>query len=183
RPANWRNWSGFRSRTRWTWKYRRSPAPCWPAFASASPPTPAWTRQRPSPTTTCATTACATTPTDAAMQPRAIPTEQEGMRWLALAASISAISVVGIAIGLGTPLLSVILETRGHSATMIGANAAVGGVAAIVAAPFAIPLASRLGVVGAMLLMFVVGALSFVGLYVFEVFWVWFPLRATLHIA
>jgi MFS family permease len=105
------------------------------------------------------------------------------MRWLALAASISAISVVGIAIGLGTPLLSIILESRGHSATMIGANAAVGGVAAIFAAPFAIPLASRLGVVGAMLLMFVVGSASFVGFYVFEPFWAWFPLRAALHIA
>jgi MFS family permease len=117
------------------------------------------------------------------MQPAAVPPKEDGIRWLALAASISAISVVGIAIGLGTPLLSVILENRGHSATMIGANAAVGGVAAIVAAPFAIPLASRLGVVGAMLLMFVVGALSFVGFYVFEDFWIWFPLRATLHIA
>lgn len=105
------------------------------------------------------------------------------MRWLALAASISAISVVGIAIGLGTPLLSIILESRGHSATMIGANAAMGGIASIVAAPLAIPLASRLGVVGAMLAMFAVGALSFVGFYVFEPFWVWFPLRGTLHVA
>ncbi len=117
------------------------------------------------------------------MQPDAATAPQDGMRRMALAASISAISVVGIAIGLGTPLLSIILENRGHSATMIGANAAVGGVAAIVAAPFAIPLAARLGVVGAMLLMFVVGSASFVGFYVFEAFWMWFPLRAALHIA
>lgn len=102
--------------------------------------------------------------------------------WRSIAAAIASISVVGIAIGLGTPLLSVILESRGYSATMIGLNTAVAGIASILAAPLATPLAARLGVAWAMLAMILVGALAFVGFY-FAPFWLWFPLRALLHVA
>jgi len=105
------------------------------------------------------------------------------LRWLSLVAAISSISVVGIAIGLGTPLLSVILEGRGHSATMIGLNTAVAGIASIAAAPLAIPLAVRFGVVTTMLAMILAGALAFVGFHVAPSFWMWFPLRAILHVA
>ena len=98
------------------------------------------------------------------------------MRWLSIAAAIASISVVGIAIGLGVPLLSVILETRGHSASMIGLNTAVAGLASIAAAPLATPLALRFGVVSTMLLMIVSGALAFVGFYFAPSFWMWFPL-------
>ncbi|WP_170990164.1 MFS transporter [Aquamicrobium sp. LC103] len=105
------------------------------------------------------------------------------MRWLSIAAAIASISVVGIAIGLGVPLLSVILETRGYSATTIGANTAVAGIASIVAAPFAIPLAARFGVVWTMLAMIVAGGIAFVGFYAAPAFWMWFPLRAILHFA
>ena len=102
--------------------------------------------------------------------------------WRSIAAAIASISVVGIALGLGTPLLSVILESRGYSATMIGLNTAVAGIASILAAPLATPLAARLGVAWAMLAMILVGALAFVGFY-FAPFWLWFPLRAILHVA
>ncbi|MGO4843022.1 hypothetical protein AB4144_63200, partial [Rhizobiaceae sp. 2RAB30] len=67
---------------------------------------------------------------------------------MAITAAIASISVVGIAIGLGIPLLSVILESRGHSASMIGLNTAIAGIASIAAAPLAIPMAVRFGVVG-----------------------------------
>ncbi len=106
-----------------------------------------------------------------------------GIRWLSVGAAIASISVVGVAIGLGVPLLSVILESRGHSATMIGANTAIAGIASILAAPFATPLAARFGVVWTMLMMIVLGGVSFVGFYVAPSFWMWFPLRATLHFA
>ena len=82
-------------------------------------------------------------------------TGPEHTPWLSIAAAIASISVVGIAIGLGMPLLSVILETRGHSATMIGLNTAVAGLASIAAAPLATPLAMRFGVVWTMLAMIV----------------------------
>jgi len=105
------------------------------------------------------------------------------MPWLSVAAAIAAISVVGIAIGLGVPLLSVILEQRGHSATMIGLNTAIAGIASIAAAPLAIPLASRLGVAATMLVMIACGGAAFAGFYFIENFWLWIPLRAALHIS
>lgn len=111
------------------------------------------------------------------------PQQEECVHWLSLVAAISAISVVGIAIGLGMPLLSVVLESRGHSATMIGLNTAVAGVASIAGAPLATPLASRLGVAWTMLMMIAAGALAFVGFHFATAFWMWFPLRVVLHIS
>lgn len=105
------------------------------------------------------------------------------IRWLAVSAAIASISAVGIAIGLGMPLLSVILENRGYSATVIGANTAVAGLASIAAAPVTTPLATRFGVVPTMLVMIVAGAFAFIGFYFAPAFWMWFPLRAILHTA
>lgn len=107
----------------------------------------------------------------------------EHVQWRAISAAIASISVVGIAIGLGIPLLSVILESRGHSSSMIGLNTAVAGIASIAAAPLATPIAMRLGVVWTMLIMILVGAVAFVGFYFAQAFWMWFPLRAVLHFA
>ncbi|MDP3895494.1 MAG: MFS transporter [Mesorhizobium sp.] len=105
------------------------------------------------------------------------------IRLRSLAAAIASITVVGVAIGLGMPLLSIILESRGHSATMIGLNTAAAGLASIAAAPLATPLAARFGVVPTLLAMMIIGALSFVGFYFADEFWMWFPLRAVLHVA
>lgn len=105
------------------------------------------------------------------------------VHWLSISAAVSSIGVVGIAIGLGLPLLSIILETRGHSASMIGLNTAVAGIASIAAAPLATPLAMRFGVVWTMLVSIFVGTVAFVGFYFAPQFWMWFPLRAILHIA
>ena len=109
--------------------------------------------------------------------------DEERVQWLPMTAAISSISVVGIAIGLGMPLLSVILESRGHSASMIGLNTAVAGIASIAGAPLATPLATRLGVAWAMLLMIAMGALAFVGFHFAPAFWMWFPLRVALHMS
>ena len=115
-------------------------------------------------------------PDDAAAPPQEV-------RWLSIIAAIASISVVGMAIGLGVPLLSVILETRGFSATAIGANTAIAGIASIAAAPFVTPLAARFGVVRLMLAMIFTGGLAFMGFYLAPAFWMWFPLRAVLHFA
>lgn len=111
------------------------------------------------------------------------PATEIPMRWLSISAAIASISVVGIAIGLGMPLLSIILETRGYSASMIGLNTAIAGIASIAAAPLATPLAVRFGVVWTMLGMIMIGALAFVGFYFAPAFWLWFPLRVMLHLA
>lgn len=107
----------------------------------------------------------------------------ERMEWLSIIAAIASISVVGIAIGLGVPLLSIVLEARGVSATMIGLNTAFAGLASIAAAPIAIPLAARFGVVPTMLVMIAAGAAAFLGFHFADRFWMWFPLRVVLHIA
>src|SRR5690606_36994786 len=79
--------------------------------------------------------------------------------WRSLAAAIATISAVGVAIGLGIPLLSVLLEGRGYSASLIGANTAAAGLASIIAAPLASPIAARLGVARAIVLMLLVGSI------------------------
>lgn len=105
----------------------------------------------------------------------------ERVDWVAAGAAIASISAVGIALGLGLPLLSVILERRGISATMIGANTAVAGIASLIAAPLITPIARFVGVRNAMLMAIVGGASSAVGFYIFTEFWVWFPLRLVFH--
>jgi MFS family permease len=106
----------------------------------------------------------------------------EGVRWLSLAAAIASISAVGVAIGLGVPLLSIILEQRGHSATAIGFNTAVAGLASIAVAPLAIPIAARLGVAFTMLIAIALGASCFAGFYFTQDYWTWIILRALMHI-
>ena len=105
------------------------------------------------------------------------------MHWRSLAAAIATISAVGAAIGLGIPLLSVLLEARGHSASLIGANTAVAGLASIAAAPLAAPIAAKLGVVRAIFLMLVIGGIAFLGFHFFQPLWAWFALRIVLHFA
>ena len=106
---------------------------------------------------------------------------REEIHWPSLIAAVSAITAVGIAIGLGLPLLSVILEKRGVSSTMIGLNSAMAGVAAMAAAPLTTWIAQRLTVVTTMLLSIVAAAVSALGFYYAEALWMWFPLRIVFH--
>ena len=105
----------------------------------------------------------------------------EEIHWPSLIAAISSISAVGIAIGLGLPLLSIILEKRGISSTMIGLNSAMAGVAAMVAAPITTRLAHDFGVARTMLWAVVISAISALAFYYAEAFWMWFPLRFAFH--
>ncbi|GEO86408.1 MULTISPECIES: MFS transporter [Alphaproteobacteria] len=106
---------------------------------------------------------------------------REDIHWPSLVAAISAITAVGIAIGLGLPLLSIILEKRGMSSTLIGLNSAMAGIAAMVAAPLTTKIAHRFGVARTMLWAIVLSAASGLGFYYAEQFWMWFPLRLVFH--
>ncbi len=110
-----------------------------------------------------------------------IPRPVEKIHWPSLVAAISSISAVGIAIGLGLPLLSIILEKRGISSTLIGLNSAMAGIAAMVAAPITTTLAHRFGVATTMIWAVVISALSAIGFYFAHDFWLWFPLRVLFH--
>ncbi|CDN47421.1 MFS transporter [Neorhizobium galegae] len=105
----------------------------------------------------------------------------EKIHWPSLIAAISAISAVGIAIGLGLPLLSIILEKRGISSTLIGLNAAMAGVASMVAAPITTKIAHTCGVARTMMFAVLIAAISAIGFYYADAFWMWFPLRFTFH--
>ncbi|PWW04279.1 putative MFS family arabinose efflux permease [Hoeflea marina] len=109
------------------------------------------------------------------------PAVRETIHWPALLAAISAITAVGIAIGLGLPLLSVILEKRGVSSTMIGLNSAMAGIAAMAAAPLTTWVAQRLTVVNTMIYAILAAAISALGFYYAEALWMWFPLRIVFH--
>lgn len=103
--------------------------------------------------------------------------------WLAIIAATSTIGAVGIALGLGTQLISLLMAARGFSASIIGYSGTIGGVATILAAASTSQIASKFGVVKPILIMLVIGALSFLGFYCFQSIYTWFILRFTLHFA
>ncbi|HBF32365.1 MFS transporter [Rhizobium sp.] len=106
---------------------------------------------------------------------------REEIHWPSLIAAISSISAVGIAIGLGLPLLSTILEKRGIAPTMIGLNSAMAGIAAMVAAPITNKLAHKWGVAQTMIVAVFLAAASALAFYYATDFWMWFPLRLVFH--
>ena len=103
------------------------------------------------------------------------------IHWPSLIAALASITAVGIAIGLGLPLLSVIMEKRGIAPTLNGLNAAMAGLASMAAAPFTMKFAHRHGVAPTMLLAIVFAAASSLGFYYLTNFWLWFPLRIVFH--
>src|SRR5690606_8538523 len=104
-------------------------------------------------------------------------------QWRSLGAAIATISAVGAAIGLGIPLLSVLLESRGYSASTIGANTAVAGLASLFGAALSARIGSYLGVARSMMLMLFISGLSFLGFYLFPNIIACFALRVSLHFA
>lgn len=107
--------------------------------------------------------------------------EREDIHWPSLIAAITAITAVGIAIGLGLPLLSLILENRGIPSSLNGLNTATAGIAAMIAAPITTKLAHRYGVATTMIWAVSLAAVSSLGFYYIENFWAWFPLRIIFH--
>ncbi|MBB1247514.1 MFS transporter [Rhizobium sp. G21] len=107
--------------------------------------------------------------------------ESEAIHWPSLIAAIASISAVGIAIGLGLPLLSLLLEQRGIPSSLNGLNTATAGIAAMIAAPITTKLAHDYGVATTMIWAVFVAAISSLGFYYIENFWAWFPLRIVFH--
>lgn len=101
--------------------------------------------------------------------------------WIGAGAAIASISAVGTALGLGLPLLSIVLQQRGVSPTMIGANTAVAGVASLAAAPLVTPIARRIGVCVLMTTCIVAAAASSLAFYWFTSLAAWFVLRLVFH--
>ncbi|MCO6186021.1 MFS transporter [Rhizobium sp. L1K21] len=105
----------------------------------------------------------------------------ENIRWRSFIAASTSATAVGLAIGLGLPLLSIILEKRGIPSSLIGLNTAIAGLASMAAAPLTSKLAHRFSVPAVMLWSVLIAAISAVGFYYAKSFWAWFPLRFTFH--
>tara|TARA_R110000751_G_scaffold146094_7_gene249909 strand:- start:144544 stop:145734 length:1191 start_codon:yes stop_codon:yes gene_type:complete len=107
--------------------------------------------------------------------------EDDTIKWLPLSAAIAAITAVGIALGLGLPLLSIVLSNNGASATMVGLNSAMAGVASLAIAPFCTRIAQRYGVGDVMLVATMIAAVSMLAFHATSQYWAWFLLRITFH--
>ncbi|MCJ2092579.1 MFS transporter [Methylobacterium sp. J-072] len=95
----------------------------------------------------------------------------------AITAAIACVTVVGIGLSLSIPLLSIEMERRGASSTVIGLNTAIAGVASICTVPFVPRLASRIGVARLLCLALIVGAVSLAAFPMVPGIALWFPLR------
>lgn len=104
-------------------------------------------------------------------------------RRLSLAAVYACIFANGIGMGLSLPLLSLIMERNGVSATMNGANAMFGAVAMLAATPFIPALAARIGTVRFLIACYVVAAASLLGFRATNDLALWFVLRFALNSA
>ena len=101
----------------------------------------------------------------------------QGSNTRGVIAAIASISIVGTGIGLSFPLLSLLMEQRGIAASIIGANTAVAGIAAMMVVPFVTPLARKLGVVNSMISLIITSILCLSGFYLTENLPAWFILR------
>lgn len=104
-------------------------------------------------------------------------------RRMSLTAVYACIFANGVGMGLSLPLLSLILERNGVSATMNGANAMFGAVAMIVFTPFIPALAARIGAVRFLIACYVVAAASLIAFRATNDLVLWFVLRFTLNCA
>ncbi|MBH0239193.1 MFS transporter [Methylobrevis albus] len=116
--------------------------------------------------------------TPVADQPRGL---SRSSRLTGIAAAVAAISSVGIALGLGLPLLSLVMESRGVSGAAIGINTAMAGISAMAVTPFVTPLARRIGAAQLLAIVIVITAASFPLFFVFDSMLAWFVLRIVFH--
>lgn len=102
-------------------------------------------------------------------------------RRLSLAAVYACIFANGIGMGLSLPLLSLILERNGVSATMNGANVVFGVTALLITTPFIPAVASRIGTVRFLIACYALAAVSLLGFRATNDLVLWFVLRFTLN--
>ncbi len=103
------------------------------------------------------------------------------LRMRGLIAAIASISVVGMNIGLGLPLLSFTLDRLHYSSSQIGANTIAGGAAALLVLPFIGQLTKQFGAAQLLFISLMISALVFPLFYVTDNLWAWLVLRFFYH--
>lgn len=104
------------------------------------------------------------------------PRQSSGDR-RAIGAAIATVAIAGVGLSLSMTLLAVRLAERGFSARAIGVNAAAGGLATLVMAPFVPALARRVGVKPLLIFALLAGAACLMALAATQAYWTWFALR------
>ena len=94
-----------------------------------------------------------------------------------LAAVIASISISGITLGLGAPLLSILLKRDGVDETLIGLSAAVAAIASLAVAPLVPKAIRRFGTAATMNAGLTLILIATLLLPVFPNVWAWFPIR------
>jgi MFS family permease len=111
------------------------------------------------------------------------PAIPPGQRWRTLAAIIACISVFGTTLGLTLPLLSVLLERQGVSATLIGLSAATPALAILVGSIFVPFMVRTLGARRYILICLATSIVTLLLLPAFPNVWAWFPIRFLMGLA
>jgi MFS family permease len=108
-----------------------------------------------------------------------LPTTLRERRW-SLAAAIASVTVFGLSIGQGAPLMSLLLEVHGTNVTLNGLNAGAAFIGVLVG-PMLAPFGARvLGIRNLLLACFAVDMVVTLSLKRFDSIGAWFALRALL---
>ena len=93
---------------------------------------------------------------------------------VAVVGCISAFAMIG---GLASPLLSLILESRGVGRSLIGFNAAMPAFGTLIASPFVPSLARHIGIRRLLIACLLIESLLFLALWLFDHLYSWFLIR------
>jgi MFS family permease len=104
-------------------------------------------------------------------------------RRLSLGAIYACVFANGVGMGLSLPLLSLIMERNGISATLNGANTTFGALAMILVSPFIPALAARIGTVRFLAACYIVAAAALLSFRATNDLAIWFALRFVLNSA
>src|SRR5579863_3571058 len=107
----------------------------------------------------------------------ALPDTQR--RW-SLAAAIASVTVFGLSIGQGAPLMSLLLEQRGTDATLNGLNAGSAFLGVMIGPLIAPHLIRWCGLRNFLIVGFVLDITLFLAMKPFDSIFAWFVLRALL---
>jgi MFS family permease len=111
----------------------------------------------------------------------ALPTAARDRRW-SLAAAIASVTVFGMSVGQGTPLLSLLLDAHGTGVALNGLNAGVGFLGVLVGPLLAPCCVRRLGIRSFLLVCFGLDIMLVIALKAFDSLATWFALRILLGV-
>lgn len=103
--------------------------------------------------------------------------------WKTIIIVITAITIVGLSIGLTNPLISLVLDSKGVSSGFIGLVASMSALGLVFVSPITPRIISATGTSKGLLIAILISSTSILLIPVFENYWVWLILRFILGCA